>query len=65
AKGIKILFSGRINGAEIGRREKFISGSIPLSTIRSNIDYFQQPAFTKYGYVGIKVWIYKGEETVK
>lgn len=65
AKGIKILFSGRIGGAEIARREKFISGSIPLSTIRSNIDYFQQPAFTKYGYVGIKVWIYKGEETVK
>jgi len=65
AKGIKILFSGRIGGAEIGRKEKFISGSIPLSTIRSNIDYFQQPAFTKYGYVGIKVWIYKGEETVK
>lgn len=64
AKGIKILFSGRIGGAEIGRKEKFISGSIPLSTIRSHIDYFQQPAFTKYGYVGIKVWIYKGEEEI-
>jgi len=62
AKGIKILFSGRINGAEIARREKFIAGSIPLSTIRSEIDYFEQPAFTKYGYVGIKVWIYKGEK---
>ncbi|MFH0942832.1 MAG: 30S ribosomal protein S3 [Candidatus Beckwithbacteria bacterium] len=65
AKGVKLLFSGRIGGAEIARREKFIAGSIPLSTIRSNIDYFQQPAFTKYGYVGIKVWVYKGEETVK
>ena len=65
AKGVKLLFSGRINGAEIARREKFIAGSIPLSTIRSNIDYFEQPAFTKYGYVGIKVWIYKGEEIVK
>ncbi|MCX6816928.1 MAG: 30S ribosomal protein S3 [Candidatus Beckwithbacteria bacterium] len=61
AKGIKILLSGRINGAEISRREKFSQGSIPLSTLRSDIDYFEQPAFTKYGYVGIKVWIYKGE----
>ena len=65
AKGIKILLSGRINGAEIARREKFSQGSIPLSTLRSDIDYFEQPAFTKYGYVGIKVWIYKGEKEIK
>lgn len=65
AKGIKILLSGRINGAEIARREKFSQGSLPLSTLRSDIDYFEQPAFTKYGYVGIKVWIYKGEKEIQ
>lgn len=65
AKGIKILVSGRINGAEIARREKFSQGSMPLSTLRSDIEYFQQPAFTKYGYVGIKVWVYKGEKEIK
>lgn len=65
AKGIKIIFAGRINGAEIARREKYSQGSLPLSTIRSEIEYFEQPAFTKYGYVGIKVWVYKGEKDVK
>lgn len=65
AKGIKIIFSGRINGAEIARSEKYSNGSVPLSTIRSNIDYFEKPAFTKFGYVGIKVWVYKGEEDLK
>jgi small subunit ribosomal protein S3 len=64
AKGIKIMLSGRINGAEISRREKFSQGSLPLSTIRSDIDFFEQPAFTKYGYIGIKVWIYKGEGVI-
>jgi small subunit ribosomal protein S3 len=65
AKGVKIVFSGRINGAEISRTEKYTKGSVPLSTIRSDIDYFEQPAFTKFGYVGIKVWIYKGEKNLK
>lgn len=61
AKGVKILLAGRIGGAEISRKEKYVAGSIPLSTLRSDIDYFEQPAFTKAGYVGIKVWVYKGE----
>lgn len=61
AKGIKIELSGRIGGAEISRNEKFGEGTVPLQTIRADIDYAQEPAFTKSGYVGIKVWIYKGE----
>lgn len=65
AKGVKIAVSGRVGGAEISRTEKYTHGSVPLSTIRANIDYFEQPAFTKYGYVGIKVWVYTGEEEIK
>ena len=61
AKGVKIQLSGRINGAEIGRTEKYFQGSIPTQTLRANIDYFEKPAKTRSGYVGIKVWIYKGE----
>lgn len=61
AKGIKIAVSGRVGGAEIARTEKYSQGSMPLSTIRADIDYYEQPAFTKFGYVGIKVWVYKGE----
>ncbi len=61
AKGIKIQLSGRINGAEIGRTEKYFQGSVPTQTLRANIDYYQVPAKTRSGYVGIKVWIYKGE----
>ncbi len=57
AKGVKILLSGRINGAEIHRREKFQSGTVPLSTIREDIDYAIVPALTKSGYIGVKVWI--------
>lgn len=59
AKGVKILLSGRINGAEIHRREKFQSGTVPLSTIREEVDYAMVPALTKSGYIGIKVWICK------
>jgi small subunit ribosomal protein S3 len=59
-KGVKIQLSGRIGGAEIGRTEKYFEGSVPTQTLRANIDYFQGPALTKSGYVGIKVWIYKG-----
>lgn len=65
ALGVKVVLSGRIGGAEISRREKYTQGSVPLSTLRADIDYFEQPAFTKYGYVGIKVWIYKGEGELK
>jgi small subunit ribosomal protein S3 len=61
AKGIKIQLSGRIAGAEISRSEKYFQGSIPTQTLRANIDYYEQPAKTRSGYVGIKVWIYKGE----
>lgn len=61
AKGVKIQLSGRIGGAEIGRQEKYFKGSIPTQTLRANIDYFEQPAKTRSGYVGVKVWIYKGE----
>ena len=57
AAGVKILLSGRINGAEIARREKFTAGSIPLSTIREEVDFAISPALTKSGYVGVKVWI--------
>jgi small subunit ribosomal protein S3 len=63
AKGVKIQLSGRIAGAEIGRVEKYSRGSIPTQTLRANIDYYETPAKTRSGYVGIKVWIYKGEIT--
>lgn len=62
AKGVRIVLSGRIGGAEIGRREKLQQGTVPLSTIRANIDYASTPALTKKGYIGVKVWINKGEE---
>lgn len=61
AKGVKIQLSGRVGGAEIGRTEKYFRGSVPTQTLRANIDYFETPAKTRSGYVGIKVWIYKGE----
>lgn len=63
AKGIKVLLAGRIGGAEIARRERFSApgGTVPLSTLRANIDYAEVPALTRSGYVGIKVWIYRGE----
>lgn len=61
AKGVKIQLSGRIGGAEIGRTEKYYQGTVPTQTLRANIDYHQMPAGTRSGYVGIKVWIYKGD----
>ena len=57
AKGVRIVLSGRIGGAEIGRRERLQAGKVSLSTIREDIDYAQIPALTKSGYVGVKVWI--------
>jgi len=63
AKGIKIVLSGRIGGAEISRVEKYHLGSVPTQTLREIIDYASVPALLKRGYVGIKVWIHeKGEE---
>lgn len=61
AEGIKIALSGRIAGAEISRSEQFSQGKIPLQTLRAEIDYAQVPALTKFGYIGVKVWIYTGE----
>jgi len=61
AKGIKIQLAGRINGAEISRTETYKEGQIPTQTIRAHIDYFESPALTRSGYVGVKVWIYTGE----
>ena len=63
AKGIKVVISGRIAGAEIARREAYHEGKIPLQTLRANIDYFSAPSLTKSGYIGVKVWVYKGEIT--
>ena len=61
AKGIKIMCSGRLGGAEIARSESYREGSIPLHTLRADIDYGFAEANTTYGRIGIKVWIFKGE----
>lgn len=61
AKGVRIVLSGRIGGAEIARREWKASGTMPLHTLRADIDFAAYPALTKSGYVGVKVWINKGE----
>ena len=61
AKGIKTLVSGRLGGADIARGEGYTEGTIPLHTIRANIDYATSEADTTYGKLGVKVWIYKGE----
>ncbi|MDA1181025.1 MAG: 30S ribosomal protein S3 [Proteobacteria bacterium] len=60
AKGVKVLCSGRLGGAEIARNEKYNEGSVPLHTLRSDIDYATAEAETTYGIIGIKVWINKG-----
>ena len=61
AKGIKTQVSGRIGGAEIARTERYHEGTIPLQTIRADIDYGFAEAHTTYGIIGVKVWLYKGE----
>ncbi|MEO0270349.1 MAG: 30S ribosomal protein S3 [candidate division WOR-3 bacterium] len=61
AKGIKVQCKGRIQGAEIARKEGYMQGRVPLQTIRADIDYGFATAFTRYGTIGVKVWIYKGE----
>jgi small subunit ribosomal protein S3 len=61
AKGIKIMCSGRLGGVEIARTEWYLRGQLPLQTLKADIDYGFTEAFTTYGQIGIKVWIYKGE----
>lgn len=61
AQGIRIEVAGRLNGAEMSRREKEVQGSVPLHTLRADIDYALVPAQTTAGIIGVKVWIYKGE----
>ena len=64
-QGVKISMSGRLNGAEIARRETLSAVKIPLTTLRSNVDYVHHTAETIYGAIGIKVWIYLGESFVE
>ena len=61
AKGVKVLCSGRLNGAEIARSEKYSEGNVPLHTLRADIDYGFAEAITTYGKIGVKVWINHGE----
>lgn len=61
AKGVKVAMGGRLNGAEIARTEHVSAGKIPLHTMRADIDFARSTAFTTYGTIGIKVWIYKGD----
>lgn len=61
AKGIKVMVSGRLGGAEIARTESYHEGTVPLQTLRANIDYGAVESATTYGRIGVKVWIYKGE----
>ncbi|MDW7652348.1 MAG: 30S ribosomal protein S3 [Bacillota bacterium] len=61
AKGIKVMLSGRLGGAEIARTESYHEGTVPLQTLRADIDYGFVEAHTTYGRIGVKVWIYKGE----
>ena len=60
AKGIKVMCSGRLGGVEIARSEWYLKGQLPLQTLRADIDYAFTEAFTTYGQIGIKVWIYRG-----
>ncbi|MEO0144842.1 MAG: 30S ribosomal protein S3 [candidate division WOR-3 bacterium] len=61
AKGVKVQAKGRLAGAEMARKEWYIKGRVPLQTIRADIDYGFATAYTKYGTIGVKVWIYKGD----
>lgn len=61
AKGIKVMCSGRLGGVEIARSEWYLKGQLPLQTLRADIDYAFTEAFTTYGQIGIKVWIYRGD----
>ncbi len=61
AKGVKVQVKGRIGGAELARSEWFLVGRMPLQTLRADVDYGYARAYTKYGVLGVKVWIYKGD----
>ncbi len=61
ALGVKVMVAGRLNGAEIARREMLVSGKLPLQTLRADIDYGRGAAHTTYGLIGIKAWVYRGE----
>ena len=61
AKGIRVCVSGRLAGNEIARSEWLREGSVPLHTLRADVDYSEAEALTTYGIIGVKVWIYKGE----
>ncbi len=61
AKGVKVAIGGRLNGAEIARTEHLSQGKIPLHTLRADIDFARSTAFTTFGTIGIKVWIYRGD----
>jgi len=61
AKGVKIMISGRLNGAEIARTEWYREGRVPLHTLRADVDYGFAEAHTTYGVIGVKVWVFKGE----
>lgn len=61
AKGIKVMCSGRLGGAEMSRREWYLDGRVPLHTLRADVDYGLAEAKTTYGVIGVKVWIFKGE----
>jgi len=64
AKGIKVQVSGRLAGADIARRERYMEGRVPLHTLRADIDYATSEALTTYGLIGIKVWVFKGDVLV-
>ena len=64
AKGVKIICSGRLGGAEIARRESYRVGSVPAQTLRADVDYGFTEALTTYGLIGVKVWIYKGDKVL-
>lgn len=61
ARGVKIAIGGRLNGAEIARTEHLSAGKIPLHTLRADVDFARATAFTTYGTIGVKVWIYRGD----
>ncbi len=63
--GIKVMCSGRLNGVEIARSERYLVGRLPLHTLKADIEYGFAEAFTTYGVIGVKVWIYKGDKTKK
>lgn len=64
AKGAKVMIGGRLNGADIARSQAFQQGKIPLATLRADVDYGSAEAWTTYGILGVKVWIYKGDRVV-